>query len=396
MRVRNAWILAGAGVAVAGILLGWRAIRGEEKGLTYRTEAVERGDVRVQVSATGTLNAVVTVQVGSQVSGTISALYADFNDEVHAGQILAQLDPTFLQAQAAQSEAEKIRSEVELRKAVRDSARVFSLKAEDLVSQADLDAAQTAVESARASLASTEAGLERARTNLRYATITSPVDGVIVSRDVDVGQTVAASLSAPTLFTIAKDLTEMQLEADVDEADIGQVRPGQDATFTVDAYPAKRFTGKVHQIRLAPQVVQNVVTYTVVILVGNPEKILLPGMTANVSILVEKAEGVLKVPAAALRYRPPGENGGRAGRGAAGGETASESPAGNVYILRSPDYPKPLEVRIGASDGTFTAVYSDSLREGMEVVTSAEARGSGGDREVVNPFMPGRRPGKGR
>jgi HlyD family secretion protein len=434
MRARNAWVLVGAAAAMAAAFLGWRAVRGDAEAVEYRTDTIRRGDIRVLVSATGTLNAVVTVQVGSQVSGTIASLYADYNDEVRAGQVLAQLDPTFLRAQEAQSEAEKIRAEVELRKALRDSTRVFSLKAENLVSQADLDAAQTTVDAGRASLASAEAALERARTNLRYATITSPVDGVIVSRDVDVGQTVAASLSAPTLFTIAKDLTEMQLESAVDEADIGHVRAGQPATFTVDAYPLRRFKGQVHQIRLAPQVVQNVVTYTVVVLVRNPEKILLPGMTANVSILVDEAEDVLKVPAAALRFRLPekeseseGEGEGRAtgserfsareraeapigsGRGGRGGD-AGGSPGGSgetgagddllggtVYLLdESASTPRPIPVRVGPSDGSFTAVFSDSIEEGLAVVVGAESGGGEGDREVVNPFMPRRRPGRGR
>jgi len=411
MRARNAWILGLAALAVVAGGIGWRTIRGGEKAPAYRTDAVRRGDVRVLVSATGTLEAVVTVQVGSQVSGTIAALYADFNDEVRAGQVLAQLDPTFLKAQAAESEAGKVRTEVELRKALRDSARVFSLVAADLVSQADLDAAQTAVDAARASLASTQAGLDRARTNLRYATISSPVDGVIVSRDVDVGQTVAASLSAPTLYTIAKDLTEMQLEAAVDEADIGQVRPGQIATFTVDAYPSRRFEGRVHQIRLAPQIVQNVVTYTVVILVPNPEKILLPGMTANVSILVEEALDVLKVPSAALRFRPAGSDAGEGGGGEGGAEgrgragaPGAERPGegtevlpGVVYVLEeAAASPKAVRVRIGSTDGSFTAVYSDSLAEGAIVVLGAASRTNGNEREVVNPFMPSRRPGGGR
>jgi HlyD family secretion protein len=326
--------------------------------------------------------------------------------------VLAQLDPTFLKAQVAQSEAELARADVELRKAVRDSTRVFSLQAEDLVSQSDLDVAQTAVDAARASVASARAAVDRARTNLRYATISSPIDGVIVSRDVDVGQTVAASLSAPTLFTIAKDLTRMQLEAAVDEADIGQIREGQSATFTVDAHPTRRFTGSVGQIRLAPQTVQNVVTYTVVILVENPEKILLPGMTANVSILVDEADDVLRVPSAALRFKPQGNGasaaGGpaeRAGRGEGpGGQAGSRGGApaetraaqtGTIYAFRPPESPRSLTVRTGPTDGTYTAVYSDSLSEGMEIVVGAETSGNK-KKEVVNPFMPNRNRARGR
>lgn len=436
---RRGWTIVVAIVVVAGGLVGWRTLRPPKAQAAYRTDTVQRGDVRVQVSATGTLQAVTTVLVGSQVSGTISALYADFNDRVRQGQVLAQLDPTFLKAQVAQNRADLIQNDVAVNQAERDSARVWPLQDGNLVSQAEIDAARTALDRARAARAGARAALERAETNLRYATIHSPIDGVVVSRDVDVGQTVAASLSAPTLYTIANDLTRMQLEVAVDEADIGMVKQGQGATFTVDAYPNESFRGEVHQIRLAPETIQNVVTYTVVILVDNPDLKLLPGMTANVSILVDEALGVLKVPAMALRFRPAGAaagvprggpagvagpgaagggqrrgmgggggpGGGMGGAGGMGGRQAveghggpaAEGPAqrGVIWVLPDGGEPRSLRVRTGLTDGTFTQVVGDSLAEGMSVVIGI-AGGSAGtpaNQGTVNPFAP-RPPSGGR
>lgn len=382
-------------VAAVGVFF-WQGSRKGAKPPSYRTEAVARGDVRVQVSATGTLNAVTTVQVGSQVSGTISALHADFNDRVRSGQVLAQLDPTFLRAQVLENRANLERAEVQYRQAVRDSARTFPLGARGLASQADLDQSQTAVESARAQVTSARAALQRAETNLRYATIQSPIDGVVVSRDVDVGQTVAASLSAPTLFTIAQDLTRMQLEAAVDEADIGQVKVGQTANFTVDAYPTRSFRGTVHQVRLAPETVQNVVTYTVIILVENDDLTLLPGMTANVTVDVDEARDVLKVPSTALRFRPdggapggrpgaPGARAGGPGEARAGGEARRARE--RVFVLDGGRLRK-VSVSPGLSDGSFTAIVSDSLREGELVVIGRETASGPTQSDVVNPFAP--------
>ena len=385
MRGRRLWWLLVLVVIGAG-LVGWRLRADGDSAPRYRSEPLGRGDVEVRVAATGTLNPVTTVQVGSQVSGTIAALYADYNDRVREGQKLAQLDPTFLAAQVAQNRADLQRAQVELRQALRDSSRTAPLAAEGLVAQADLDASLTAVDAARAGVDAARAALDRAATNLRYATIESPIDGVVVSRDVDVGQTVAASLSAPTLFTIAQDLTQMQLEAAVDEADIGAVREGQPASFTVDAYPTLAFEGVVHQIRLAPETVSNVVTYTVVIRVQNPELKLLPGMTANVSILVDAARDVLRVPAMALRFRPAGAPPASA-ENVRGGAT--------LYGLGPDGTPEPLRVKPGLSDGTWTAVSGDGLAEGLPVLLSLDRGGkAGGANDTVNPFMP--RPPSGR
>ncbi len=383
--------------AVAVVLLGLKPF-GRKQEIAYRTEAVRRGDVNLQVSATGTLAAVTTVQVGSQVSGTISALYADFNDRVREKQVLAQLDPTFLKAQVAQSEADLDRSRVALRQAERDHARQLPLREMGLASQAEIDATETALDAARAAVKSSQAALERSQTNLRYATIASPIDGVVISRDVDVGQTVAASLSAPTLFTIAKDLTQMQLEAAVDEADIGMIAVGQQVDFTVDAFPEETFKGTVQQVRLAPQMVQNVVSYTVIVEVQNPEGKLLPGMTANATFLVDSETDVLKIPVAALRFNPgrgsgrtpaarPGEGANPNGLGSGGPPAAARS---SVFVLDPEGGLRPVPVVPGLSDGTFTAVSSDSLREGDLVVVGMDAsNGAQMDQGTVNPFAPG-------
>jgi HlyD family secretion protein len=420
MRKRG-WAIAAA-IVVVLILVAVVVLKpfGRKHEPIFRTELVQRGDIKLQVSATGTLNAVTTVQVGSQVSGTIAALNVDFNDKVKRGQVLAQLDPTFLRAQVDQAEADLERARVQVKQAERDYARQKPLREQGLASQAEVDALESTLDAAKASEKSSEAALDRARTNLRYATITSPIDGIVVSRNVDVGQTVAASLSAPTLYTIANDLTQMQLEASVDEADIGMVATGQRVTFTVDAYPEQVFQGIVHQIRLAPQTIQNVVSYTVIVLVENPEQKLLPGMTANATFLVDQATAVLKVPVAALKFRPNREsvgarNGARAeeGSGARGGAStpaAAGAPAAArgrpgdagsrsgpaVFILDPSGKPKRIPVRTGLSDGTYTAVFSDSLGEGTPVIlgfsSGANAAASQG---TVNPFMPGGGMGRG-
>ncbi len=273
----------------------------------YRTESISRGDIEKTVRATGTVTPIQTVKVGSQVSGTIARLFVDFNSVVHKGEIVAVIDSTFLSASVREAEANLQRTKAQLNESERSLKRTRELFAKDLVSQADLDAAITTYETSVAQSRQTEAALERANVNLRYAVIRAPIDGVVISRDVDVGQTVAASLQAPQLFVIANDLSKMQVEASVDEADIGQIAPGQTATFAVDAYPEENFTGTVTQVRLSPLTVQNVVTYTVIIEVPNPDQKLRPGMTATASILIDRRRDVLRIPAVALRFTPPAE-----------------------------------------------------------------------------------------
>ncbi len=281
--------------------------RGGGKKYEFRTDKVSQGDVTMTVTATGTINAVTSVDVGTQVSGIISKLYADFNSVVKEGQVIAQIDPTFLQQAVKDAEASLDRARAQFADAKRNADRTKILFDKGLESQANYDASQTTLESSSAALKQAQASLDRAKINLAYATIYAPINGVVIDRKVNVGQTVAASFSSPTLYTIANDLSKMQVQTTVDESDIGRISIGQDASFTVDAYPDENFTGKVSQIRLAPVTVQNVVNYTVVIDVVNDQLKLMPGMTANVRILVGSAENVLRVSNLALRFQPPAE-----------------------------------------------------------------------------------------
>ncbi|MFI5120341.1 MAG: efflux RND transporter periplasmic adaptor subunit, partial [Thermoanaerobaculia bacterium] len=297
-------LIIGVAVAVAALaafLLFSRRGSAEPK---FRKAKVEKGDVVATVTATGTLSAVTTVQVGSQVSGIIAKLHVDFNSTVKKGQLLAELDPTPFQQTIDQRRADLEKAKVELRNAEISLTRAKSLNAQQLLAQSDLDAAQTTRDSAAAAVSQAQAALKQAETNLSYTRITSPIDGVVVSRQYDVGQTVAASFQAPVLFTIAQDLTKMQVLTNIDEADVGRVNVGQEATFSVDAFPDQPFHGAVSQIRLSPQTVQNVVTYPVMLDVANPDLKLKPGMTANVQVPVDVRKDVLRVPNAALRFRP--------------------------------------------------------------------------------------------
>ncbi len=271
---------------------------------TFRFDKVSKGDMALYVTATGTLNAVTSVDVGTQVSGIISKLYADFNSVVKAGQIIAQIDPTFLNQAVKDAEASMDRAQAQANESERTYQRTKALYDKKLESQANYDAAVANYESDKASLKQAQAQLDKAKLNLDYATIYAPINGVVINRQVSVGQTVAASFSSPTLFTIANDLSKMQVEATVDESDIGSVSVGQSVTFTVDAYPNDNFNGRVSQIRLAPQIVSNVVNYTVIISVENDDLKLMPGMTANVKILVGEKKDVLKVSNLALRFQP--------------------------------------------------------------------------------------------
>ena len=304
MKKKSLWLWILIVVVVSGG--GWFLFgRGNGNDVEYRFDEVKKGNIAIVVTATGTLEAVTTVQVGSQVSGTIARLYADFNTVVRAGNIIAQLDPTFLEAQVKENEANLERVTAQLNDGKRIFDRSSELFKKGLISQAEFDAARTTFETQSATVKQTQAALDRARVNLKYATIRAPIDGVVISRNVDVGQTVAASLSAPTLFVIANDLTKMQVQASVDEADIGRISLQQGVTFTVDAYPEEEFSGRVSEIRLQPNNVQNVINYTVIIDVPNDDLKLMPGMTANVTVLIDEKENVLRVPSLALRFMPP-------------------------------------------------------------------------------------------
>jgi len=289
---------------------------------------VDKGDVTATVTATGTLSAVTTVSVGSQVSGICSKLYVDFNAAVKKGQLLAELDPTPFQQSVEQSRANLDKAKVQLRNDEIALTRAKRLFADQLSAQSDLDSAQTNRDADVASVAQAMAQLKSNETNLSYTRIISPIDGVVVSRTIDVGQTVAASFQAPTLFMIAQDLTKMQVLTNIDEADVGRIREGQVASFTVDAYPDQTFKGSVSQIRLSPQTVQNVVTYPVMLDVPNQDLKLKPGMTANVLVPVDVRHDVLRVPNAALRFRPDPADilGGDKGRGAAASTASAPAP----------------------------------------------------------------------
>ena len=370
------------GVLAAG---GFALFKNRGNGPQFRTEKVTRGDLRAAVTATGTVSAVTTVLVGTQVSGTVKELFVDFNTPVKKGQLLAQIDPALSEARVAQAkanlqaaEANVQKAEVALQDAVRTLERNRTLFAKNYIARSDLDTAETSQLSAQAQLRAARAQVEQSRaalqqeeTNLRYTRILSPVDGVVISRNVDIGQTVAASFQTPTLFSIAQDLTRMQIDTNVDEADIGRIRVGQSVQFTVDAYPDVQFPGKVSEIRNAPITVQNVVTYDVVVKVANPEHKLKPGMTANVSIITASAQGALKIPNAALRFKWTPDKATDRGKGGAqaGGEQNGQRKQG-VWILDG-QTPRRAPIAAGISDGNSTAVVSGDLKEGDQVIVEA-------------------------
>jgi HlyD family secretion protein len=442
-----------AALVAAGILAGlfWTGRSGDT--LAYKTQEVTTGPLVAAVSSSGTLNAVVTVQVGSQISGQIREILADYNSEVTTGEVIARLDPAILETRVAQAQAElevaraavkmqeasldKSRADVlqaraqatsgvaEVAKAEaarveagRDLDRKASLASRGVISQADRDKAQAALDSAaaatrsaaaqvqareaslaaaeasvrmneaqllnaQAQVALREAALRQTRVDLDHTIIRAPVDGTVIQRNIEPGQTVAASLQAPVLFTIAENLDHMQVETSVDEADVGRVGDGQEATFTVDSFPGREFSGRVRQIRKAPQVVQNVVTYTVIISVDNPDKRLLPGMTANVRIVTDRRDAVRRIPNAALRFRPAGAEGdapavrkeGRDGRNAGGGRE------GKVHVLDGAGRPRAIAVKLGITDGRFTELLEGDLPENGAVIVGGDgsaARKNGG------------------
>jgi len=356
-------------IAVAGYFL----LRGKGQEPQFRTDKVTRGDIEMAVTATGTVNPVTTVLVGTQVSGTLKNIYVDFNSPVKKGQLIAQIDPALVEAQVNQARANLLSAKANVEKAEAsqvDSKRTMErnkeLLAKNLIAQSDFDTAETNYETAKASVsaaksqvAQNEAALSSAETNLFYTKIVSPVDGIVVSRNVDVGQTVAASFQTPTLFSIAQDLTKMQIDTNVAEADIGNVKVGEDVEFTVDAYPDITFKGKVWQVRNAPITVQNVVTYDVVIQVNNPELKLKPGMTANVSIIIAIKKDVLKISNAALRFKPAEKS-----------KDPAQQKGSAVWILEQ-GKPKRIPISTGISDGSYTELVSGDIKEGEELIVES-------------------------
>ena len=384
---RSIWVATGV-IAVAVIAATFyyrRDVAAEAPAFT--TAEVSRGDVIATVEATGTLEAVTTVQVGSQVSGTISALHADFNSEVRKGQVIAELDSSLLETQVEQARATVVRLQADVDRAkvqATDAAlklkRAHELFDRQLIPATDLETAEStartsdaAVKGAEAQVVQAKASLNQAQVNLSHTIIRAPIDGVVIARNVDVGQTVASSLQAPTLYIIARDLTEMRVNASIDESDIGEIAPKQKVRFRVDAYPNESFTGTVSQVRLQPVVQQNVVSYVTVIDVPNPALKLKPGMTAAVTIETGRADDVVKVPNAALRFKPSGAAGGtRSARGNGRGSTPSEEDRGAVWVLAQ-DRPARVPVRTGISDGRDTAILEGDLTPGMPVVTGTTA-----------------------
>lgn len=341
-------------LAVGGGFYAWKKGRTVPVAQQYKTAAVEMGDIVQTVSANGTLNPVILVNVGTQVSGTVMKLDADFNDHVEAGQILARLEPSLFEAQVAQSEANLANAKASLDLASANQARSSTLYKQGYIARQDLDTAIQARRSAAAQVALYQAQLMRDRTNLNYSVIRSPVSGVIIDRQIDVGQTVAASFQTPTLFRIAQDLRNMQIDSSFAEADIGHIKMGQMVHFTVDAFPGRSFVGKVAQVRLNATIQQNVVTYDVVVSVDNSDQILKPGMTAYVNVVVAQRQSVLLVPNSAFRFKPANESG-------------KKHKGGTVYVIRGGKL-EVIAVRTGITDNKVTEILGGDLKTGDQVV----------------------------
>jgi HlyD family secretion protein len=383
-------------MALVGVLVHRAAFATETT--EYRFTTVERGNVESTVSATGTLNAVRTVSVGTQVSGQIAELLVDYNDTVKKGQLLARIDPTLQQQAVTDAQASVERAQAQELQAARDNNRNAELMSSGLVARSAYEATDSSLDVARANVKSARVALDRARQNLEYTNIYAPIDGVVVERNVDDGQTVAASLSAPQLFLIANDLTNMQILASVGEGDIAQIKEGQKVKFTVQALQGQTFDGVVRQVRLQSATAENVVNYTVVVSVANPQKKLLPGMTARVEFLTSSAENVLKVANAALRFKPAadanvaktdtatstatgtaggwqrnaqgtaqGTAQGSGGRRARTGQRTG-SGSGTLYIENAQGQLQAIRVRTGLTDGSTTEIRGRDLKEGMKVV----------------------------
>jgi HlyD family secretion protein len=442
---RRRLLIALVGVVVAALLGWWFLHRGTTGATSYRLAAVERGNVQQTVSATGTLGAVKTVQVGTQVSGQVTAEFADFNDHVTKGQLLAQIDPTLAQQAVRDAQAQLDKAQAQLRQTQQEYDRNAPLARDNYISASEFSTVQVNLSVAQAGVKSAQVTLDRAKQNLSYTNIYAPINGVVVERNVDVGQTVASSLSAPQLYLIAQDLSQMQILAAVDESDIGSIKAGQGVQFTVQAYPGRNFVGAVDEVRLQSKLQDNVVSYTVVVKVDNADGRLLPGMTATVEFITGSANNVLTVPNAALRFRPSAEELAAAGLpatagqdttrrsrgGAAGGSTAGAGAGGSgaragaaggaggaagaagaarprragggpggpgtIWTLDATKKLKPIRVRIGLSDGQRTQITSDSVTAGMQVIIGETAAGAATSAPATtsNPLTPQRGGGGG-
>jgi HlyD family secretion protein len=410
----NMRLIAGAAIVAVLLVAAWMLARGHrDEASPYRFATVERGDLEAIVSATGKLSAVTTVQVGTQVSGQVDKILVDFNDRVKQGQLIARIDPTLQEQAVRDAQAGVERNQAELEQAQREYERNLQLFERKVLTEIEFNTAKYALAVARANLKSAQVTLDRARKNLAYTEIFAPIDGIVVERNVDVGQTVAASLNTPQLFLIANDLAHMQILASVDESDIGMIRNGQPVRFSVQAYPNVTFPGKVQQVRLQSATVENVVNYTVVVAVDNPDGKLLPGMTATVEFVTGSVSNALLVPNAALRFRPteamfaqvrgnrgevgdPAQAQPRPGRErSAGTDRGNGSSRANglgrraanaamLWYLGDNGELEMTRARTGISDGQRTQVESDELREGMQIIVGVT---QGAQADSSNPFQ---------
>jgi len=384
--LRRHW-LPGSLLLLGVVAGGYLALRPAPPAATvWKLATVQRGTLESTISSTGTLAALETVEVGTQISGTIKELLVDYNSPVKKGQILARLDPALYQAAQREAEAGVAQARATLGEAEENFQRDQPLFAKGYLSAQEFAPTRTAVATARAGLASAEGALLRARTNLAYTVIRSPIDGKVIKRSVEAGQTVAASLNTPTLFIIARDLEQMQIEVNVDESDIGQIREGQAVRFTVQSWPEEKFTGSVTQIRLQPTTISNVVNYSVMVQAANPKGLLLPGMTATVDFIVSRVENALLVPNAALRFVPEGVTSARNSDG-----------TGTLYTVGPSGSPQALAVSKGESDGLATVVSADGLREGEQVITGIDtvATASAKKTTLISFMRPPRPPRQG-
>lgn len=401
--MKKKFIYIGSAVAVVVVaLVILKANSASKISFAIETAKLGKGNISNTVTATGTLEAITTVEVGTQVSGVIEKIYVDFNSQVKKGQLLAQIDETTLKSQVDQGQASVDQAEAELEYQKSTFERTKALHEKNLIAQSDYDLAQYNYKQAIATLKNAKSELDKAKRNLSYATIYSPIDGIILERAVDEGQTVAASFSTPELFTIANDLTQMQVEANVDEADIGQVKLGQRVEFTVDAYPEQKFNGEVTQIRLQPVESSNVITYTVIINAPNPDKKLMPGMTANITIMVNEKNDILVVPGKALRFSPDQQlvwsylesikETQPEAQIPATGATIQNTKGNFVWVKKGAGLER-KQIEIGETDGINYELVS-GLNEGDELVLSLEKQTAKEAKKAASsPFMP-KRPGQ--
>ena len=401
---RSTWIIIGVIAVAVAAYFGWKALNPPPPVDPFTTVTIEKGNLTEEITANGIINPVRVVSVGTQVSGTVQALYADFNDRVTAGQLLLRLDPALFNSRLQASEAGLANARATAQLQASNATRAAQLVKQDFISRQEYETSVASAKGAAAQVAQAEAQIRQDRANLDFSVIRSPVSGVVISRQIDIGQTVAASFNTPTLFQIARDLTQMQIEASVAEADIAKVKRGQAVQFTVDAYGARQFGGSVDQIRLNPTTQQNVVTYTVIVKAANPDGALLPGMTANASFVVSDRQNVLLVPNAALSFKPEGF---KPVRNRDGKPRGREPDMVTLFVLENGEA-QPRRVRADASDADNTEIVAGPLKAGDTVITGSNidtkkpgglfSGPPGGRRESANggtggdPNSGGRRP----